>query len=152
MKKYLLYIGISLGFLFMVSCGKDKTYPSTPILKYKSIYPKELSVSDSVAITSEFKDKEGDIKGEDIFWYRVVNLTTPAHTTGFDSLAYPVPNFPQNNNVGGELILVLKPGIDFSVGAMQGSGSDSIYFELFIKDQAGHISDTIHTDTVLVHN
>src|SRR5699024_10652861 len=120
------------------------SYPSAPYLKYESISPKELNTSQEVTITCHFKDKEGDLGGRHGIWYKAINLTTLSNTTDFDSARHPVPNFPQKNNVGGTLIVKLKPdGIDFSIGTPQGGGSDSVYFELFLRDQAGHYSDTI---------
>lgn len=150
MKKYQIYIGIFLGIWGLASCGKNSSFPSTPDFEYQSIYPKELTNKDSVAITCSFRDQEGDIQGS--IWYKVYNLTTPDNSTAdFDNYGFDVPGFPAQKNMEGTIITILKPSVDFSVGTPQGGGSDSIYFELFLKDAAGHISDTIRTDTVLIH-
>ncbi len=148
MKRYSIPVMLLALFMWM-GCGKSNNYPTIPDLKYNSIYPHDLSTADSVAITCSFKDKEGDI--QNAIWYKVYNITTPEHTTEFDDYRHDVPNFPAQRNMEGTIITILKPGVDFSVGTAQGGGSDSVYFELFLKDAAGHISDTIRTDTVLVH-
>ena len=149
MKKNPIFIALLGGLLGVIGCGKSGNFPTTPDLKYQSVYPMELSSMDSVAITCSFRDQEGDIQGS--VWYKVNNLTTPANTTEFDNYGHDVPKFPEQKNMEGTIITILKPGVDFSVGSTQGGGSDSIYFELYLKDVAGHISDTVRTDTVLVH-
>lgn len=145
MKKYPIFI-VLLGIIAAVGCGKSGNYPSTPDLKYKSIYPHEFSTSDSVAITCNFKDAEGDI--QDSVWFKVYNITTPEDSTP-KFASYPMPqDFPAQKNMEGNIILILKPGQDFTIG--QGH-NDSVYFDIFIKDNAKHISDTVRSDTVLVH-
>lgn len=149
MKRKPIFMALVGGLLGAVGCGKSGHYPTTPDLKYQSIYPMELTTSDSIAITCSFKDQEGDVQGT--VWYKAYNITTPADSTvGFAD--YPLPQFPPQKNMEGSVILILKPMTDFSVGAPAGGGSDSVYFDVFMKDNAGHISDTVRTDTVLVHS
>lgn len=147
MKKYQISIAILSGFFLLASCGKDKHFPSTPDFRYQSIYPMELSPSDSVIITSSFKDKEGDIQGS--VYYKAFNITNPPETPP-PFAPYPVPDFPPQKNMEGSLIVILTPGIDFTVPTGV-AATDSFYFELYLKDVEGHISDTIHTDTIAVH-
>lgn len=150
MRKYLLYIGVMLGFFMMLSCGKNGTYPSTPYLKYEQIYPIDTVLfSEKVQITCTFKDAEGDIKGGNHLFYKGVNITRPASILDtFSSYRKDIPAFVQNKNVEGEIIVFLNPGSDFHAN----TGYDSLCFELYLKDKAGHFSDTVRTDTIVMSN
>lgn len=155
MKRNSIYIIISIVFIGMISCSKSNDFPTRPYLEYESIYVpsgRDLNTSDTVAITCTFKDKEGDLQGKGRLFYRAVNLTTTTNTTEFEDYRHPMPDFPEQNKVEGELIVILSPDFDFSVGAALGGGADSIYFELFLKDKAGHFSDTVRTDTVRIES
>ncbi|HLR36977.1 MAG TPA: hypothetical protein VK084_02945 [Chitinophagaceae bacterium] len=150
MRKYLLYIGVVLGFFMMLSCGKDSTYPSTPYLKYDQIYPVDtVLASERVQITCTFKDAEGDIKGKNHLFYKGINITRPASIPDtFSSYGKDIPVFVQSKDVKGELVVFLKPTMDFPANA----GYDSLCFELYLKDKAGHFSDTVRTDTIVMSN
>ncbi len=149
MNKCQVFVVVLIGVLGFTSCGKESSFPSTPDLKYKGISPKSLSTAETVAITCSFRDKEGDI--QNTMWFKVYNLTIPDNSTPVFA-KYDVPQFPEQKNMEGDITLILKPTQDFSVGTPEGGGADSVYFELFLKDRAGHISDTIRTDTIYVHH
>src|SRR5699024_2067623 len=131
MKKYRIFIGILLAVWGLASCGKDNNFPSTPDLKFQSIYFDKDS--NRVVITCSFKDKEGDIQGT--IWFKTYQITPGGTNEGVFG-QYPVPDFPSQNNMEGDIILILKQ-IDFT-GVSPG---DSLYFDLYLKDKAEHVSD-----------
>jgi hypothetical protein len=126
--------------LLALSCGKNGDYPSVPDLTFKSIGPSDVYSGDSLAITCGFKDKEGDINGDSIF-FRANNAAVFA--------PYQIPNFPQQGNLQGDIILVLQSN-DLSFPAGPGA-VDTVYFDVYIRDRRGHISDTVRTTPVLLH-
>lgn len=145
MKNLLRLLIVVVFFLQITSCGKnDGAFPTTPSLKFEQIYVDTLGF---VNIQASFRDKQGDLAGRSI-WFNVNNLTTTDNSIK-DFVDYPMPDFPGQSNLAGTFTLILKQN-DFSVGSQQGGGADSIYFDLYLEDAAGHLSDTIRTDTILV--
>lgn len=139
MKQYGFIILLAIGVLAIISCQKNTNFPSTPDLTFKSIFPQEVRPSDSVVITCEFKDKEGDIQDSIFFKASNNDVFGP----------YAVPDFPPQNNLRGNIILILQRGIDFVVPA-GGGAADTLSFQLYLKDKEGHISDTVQTTPVVI--
>lgn len=142
MKRYCLLIIPLISFL-LVSCGKNGAFPSTPRLTFKSISPSQVAASDTniqVSIVCGFRDGQGDISGPVYF------MQSNNASAGFDS-TYTLPSLPAQNNMQGNLILQLSSNdILFPVS----SGTDTVSFYLFIKDAAGHSSDTIQTSRIML--
>lgn len=138
-QRIFIAIMLSAGFFLAVSCGKSGNYPTTPDLTFKSIAPSEVGLTDSVVIVCGFKDQEGDI--QDSIFFRASNndIFGP----------YAIPDFPAQNNLQGNIILILQRGIDFVVPA-GGGAADTLTFDLYLKDREGHKSDTVQTTPVVV--
>lgn len=141
MKRLYLYIlsGLALPAL-LTSCGKKDHFPSTPDLQFESINPNvaEAGKDTLISIVCSFKDKEGDIGG--FVYFRQSNFPD------FDS-TYSLPSLPQQPNMQGNIILQLHSNdIIFPFS----SGTDTVTYFLYIKDQAGHTSDTVETSKVVL--
>jgi hypothetical protein len=137
--KRLNLIILSAILLSVISCGKSKNFPSTPDLTFKGISPSEVRASDSVQIVCGFRDAEGDI--QDSIFYKASNNNVFA--------PYAIPNFPAQRNMEGNIILVLERDLDFST-PVGGAAADTLSFDVYLKDRAGHISDTVRTTKVVV--
>lgn len=141
MKRFGLLPILVVMVMLVGSCGKNGNFSSTPSLTFKSIAPDDVTSGDSLQIVCSFTDKEGDI--QDSIYYRSSNGLTP------DFVGYPIPDFPAQHNLQGNIILQLYPGLDFP--APPGGGeADTVYVNVFIKDKAGHSSDTVQTTPILV--
>lgn len=142
MKRYCFMIGSMMLFL-LASCGKNGAFPTIPNLTFKSIGPSQVSANDtSLVVTIEcgFKDAQGDIAG--YVYFRQNNNPIP----GFDS-TYSLPNLPAQKNMQGNLILQLHNNdLYFPLS----SSTDTVTFDLYIKDSEGHTSDTIHTSPIVL--
>jgi hypothetical protein len=139
MKRLNLLI-LSLIVLLAISCSKKGDFPSVPDITFKSIGPSVVRTGDSISIVLGFKDKEGDINGDTVF-FRASNSSV------FGS--YRIPEFPAQHNLEGNIILILQNN-DFADPNSAG-GIDTIYFDLYIKDLHGHLSDTVQTSPVVVY-
>ncbi len=129
-----------IGVLAALSCGKNGNFPSTPYLGFTSISPDHLVNGDTanvITIVCEFRDAEGDLSGP-VFFQQSNN------PVGFDSL-YVLPNLPDQKNMKGNLILQLHNNDIFYPPS---TGTDTVTFSMYIKDDAGHISDTIQTSKI----
>lgn len=140
MKRLYLILVPALAIL-VSSCGKHGHFSSTPSLTFKSIGPDEVTSGDSLQVLCAFTDKEGDI--QDSIYFRASNSLTP------DFAGYAIPDFPSQPNLQGNIILELYPGLDFPTPT-GGAEADTVYIDLFIKDKAGHASDTVQTTPILV--
>jgi len=140
MKRHYLVM-IPILMLVAASCGKNGNFSSTPTLTFTSVTPDDVASFDSMQIVCAFTDKEGDI--QDSIYYRASNgLTT-------DFVGYAIPSFPTQKNLQGNIILQLYPGLDFPA-PVGGAAADTVYISIFIKDQAGHSSDTVQTTPIIV--
>lgn len=139
-KRYYLILPVAALLAFVMSCGKNGSFPSTPDLKFKSIGPYEVHQKDSVIVTCSFRDQEGDI--QDSIYYKASNSTVYG--------SYAIPDFPKQQNLQGNIVVILERGVDFGVPP-GGAASDTIYFDLYLKDVAGHVSDTVKTTPIVVH-
>lgn len=141
MKRLYLFVLTAIAISIMLaSCNGKGSFPSTPDLKFKSISPNvaEAGKDTLISIICSFKDNEGDITGP--VYYRQSNFPN------FDSL-YSLPKLPQQPNMQGNIILQLHSNdIIFPIS----SGMDTVTYLLFIKDKAGHISDTVETSKIVL--
>lgn len=141
MKRLIFFIlPTAAALLLLASCGKNSNFPSTPDLTFKSISPNvaEAGKDTLISIICSFKDAQGDIAGP--VYYRQSNFPD------FDSL-YSLPGLPEQPNMQGNIILQLHSNdIIFPTS----SGADTVTYLLFIKDKAGHISDTVETSKVVL--
>jgi hypothetical protein len=141
MKRSCFYIlSAAIILTSLASCGDKGSFPSTPDLRFKSISPNvaEAGKDTLISIICSFKDEEGDIAGP--VYYRQSNFPD------FDSL-YSLPGLPAQPNMQGNIILQLHSNdIIFPVS----SGSDTVTYFLYIKDKAGHISDTVETAKIVL--
>ena len=142
MKKLCLLLACAITVL-ITSCGKNKNFPSTPRLTFKSISPQSLSNNSNdstLTIVCSFKDAEGDITGPVYF------MQSNNTDIGYDSL-YSLPGLPARKNMEGDIILQLGSNDIYFPG---GSSVDTVTFSLYIKDEAGHTSDTVKTSKVVL--
>lgn len=141
MKKRCFYVSCIVAALaLLASCSDKGGFPSTPDLQFKSISPRvaEAGVDTAINIICSFKDQEGDISG--FVYFRQSNFPD------FDS-SYSMPDIPMQPNMQGDIILQLHSNdIIFPLS----SGKDSVTFLLYIKDKAGHVSDTAETSPIVL--
>ncbi|GAA4312124.1 hypothetical protein [Compostibacter hankyongensis] len=132
-----------LGGLLLTSCGKDKNFPSTPQITFKSISPLEYhGKTDQLSIVVGVKDAEGDL-GDSVFYRQHIS----SDTLPWGSLLMP-QGFPKQENLEGNIILQLQSQL-ITLPTNPGV-PDTGYFDVFVRDRAGHISDTIQTDKILL--
>ena len=150
------------GLLILVSCKKDK-YTTAPQIEYKSITSSFASNNpnplQSPILTLTITDKEGDLgfsDGVDTSYVYIKNLKIPPFKT--DSFKFPAS-------------LSAAPKKDFKADveiALRGDGSpgsgvlassvgrprpftDTLYFEVYVKDFAGNKSNVIKTGDPLYY-
>ncbi len=151
MKKLLI-----AGFVLvaLLACNKDK-YQTKPQISLRSIGGKVVPVNGVLNVVLNYTDKEGDIS--DSMFIKKIRLNKTVVATLRDSLRYKIPDFPNYDK--GQIDLALQyqnhlisasnpppiPGSNPSVPQ-----PDTLVLKFWIRDKAGHVSDTVTTDQIVI--
>jgi len=141
--KKILFLFLVVGFIY--ACNKDKI-GTRPILSFKSYSIDSVTpATNDMVVTMNVEDGDGDI--EDTL---LIAPLIKSHQ-GSDTLwvGRKMPNIGGNNGnrIKGEIQIQLK-SIDFRVSSDPTMPKDSIHFVVFIRDNAGHFSDTVSTPKI----
>lgn len=140
--KKILFLFLLAGLLY--ACKKDNI-GSKPILTFKGYTADSVTErTDVMYVLMNVADGDGDI--EDTLWIAPI-IDSQAPDTLF--LTKPMPTIGANkgNSVKAEIQIKME-SVDLRAGNKPTSPNDSIHFEVFIKDNAGHFSDTIFTPKI----
>ena len=137
----------------MIACNKDK-FLTKPTIKIKSLNTEFIPLNGSLIITLECTDKEGDVQDSVIIIKRRLNKRVV--TTLRDTLRYRFPVFP--NSPRTEVIATLDYQTILSAQSppnIPGTSPpqkelDTLILKLAVRDKAGHTSDTITTNRIIV--
>ena len=152
----LMAIGLVVA-VTLQSCEDNSNLPVTPGIEFKSL-DKFSSVStgiDSLVLTFSFEDGDGDIgfpesdtSSRDIFvklFEKQNGIFVPVVFTDTLLFTYRMPYLePTGNNssLKGEVIISY-------LGYLIGVPNDTVRYEVYIRDRAGHTSNTITTSEVV---
>ncbi len=152
----------SFGWLLVFSsCTQKPDFPSEPVITFVSWDRTSVvqgTTNDQVRLTIEFTDGDGDLITEDtihsIFFMDLRDSTTFTR--------FALPQIPENglkNGISGEIEMSLFQSLGFCCiypnGAppchpAAGFPTDSLVYEIFIEDRAGHRSNLIQTDPLII--
>jgi hypothetical protein len=148
---------IALSLFLMPGCQKDDNLPVIPEISFKSLlkYSSQNAGIDSLVLTFAFEDGDGDIGSPDsdtisrdifVTLFEKQNGTfVPIVFSDTLLLTYRMPYLePSGNNsslVGDVVISYL--------GYLIGVPNDTVRYEIYIRDRAGHRSNTITTSEIV---
>lgn len=142
--RYTLLFTIAL--IFFTTCKKDK-FTTNPQIKFKSISPTVIDIGANVpdpVITINITDAEGDIgiTSKDTAFIYMKNLLT----NDFDSLPFPDLAAAAKSNFDAEVDITTTKV--FKCKSLPGNilHTDTLYFEVYVKDFAKNKSNVITTD------
>jgi hypothetical protein len=165
--KQIRQIFLFLLILVLSDCKKRPTFPASPEITFLELKKQKTQGSsglkDSVTITLSFKDGDGDLgsyetqnyfadllaKQEGVFKKIIKNDTIP------DVYLDKNGTFPPLNPDGrqGPIEGTLSYGVSTELAKYFGdSSSVSVKFKVYIKDNAGHSSNTIETPEITIVN
>ncbi len=136
---------LTIAILFFTACKKDK-FTTAPQIKYKSITPRYvvggLGVPDPI-LTINITDAEGDIgnTGADIAYIYMKNLLT----NDFDSLPFPDLSAAAKSNFDADVDITTTKVFKCNVLPGNPVHTDTLYFEVYVKDVAKNKSNVIIT-------
>ncbi len=155
MRSLASFIIVSLVFF---SCGKDK-FTSEPQIKFKSLSPNVYTIGTPIfqsgpLLKIQLTDSEGDFgfsDGQDTSYVYIKNITIPPFN--IDSVAFPSSSAIKRKDLDAEVSVDLK---FVRNGVLLGTPTpptrpytDTIFFEVFVRDFANNKSNTIKTETPL---
>ena len=137
---------ILLGLLFS-SCKKDPpTISTTPSITFVSVNPTSVvQFQDSISFVISYTDGDGDIGQNDPNVYNLFLTDNRINVT----YQYRISQLaPDNANIAitGNLTVVLK-----NAGITDNSTSQSATYSIYLKDRAGHQSNTITSSAITIH-
>ena len=144
--RYIFLLGV-MSLLF-VACNKNK-FTTVPQIKFKSVKPNTAFSNIPVnqqqipVLTIHVTDAEGDLgsrPGTDTSYIVIKNLTTGK----IDSLRLPDIQQAGTKNFEGDVAVTLSSFLGASTRPRP--KTDTLYFEVYVKDFAKHKSNIIRTD------
>jgi hypothetical protein len=158
LNKFILYIAVIIGF---VSCVSAPDYPDEPFIEFmgmdKTSMVQNTVNSDSVFVFISFTDGDGDLG------YGVTDTMTNVFIrdsrSGFIQDRFKTPEVPPegaNNGISGTLrILLYTTCCIFPEGippcaAPDQFPTDTLHYEIFLKDRAGNESNIIRTSDIIL--
>lgn len=146
-----LFFLTSLSIL--VACRRDPiVFSIIPQIEYVSVSPTVVQEFGAIVITIRYKDGDGDIGGQpdnkpDLF---LIDLRDSSQfPEGYDGiLRYNMPRFYEGppQSIQGTIEITV-PGI---ARLNPNVPSESVQFEIYLIDRAGHESNRVRTDTVYI--
>ncbi|MFN8259748.1 MAG: hypothetical protein U0X41_02290 [Chitinophagales bacterium] len=160
--KIKLALPFGLTFLGIISCYKTPEYPIEPTLKFDSysfVNPYEALTDASMYFT--FTDGDGDLgktSNNDTVNINSIIIRNIKNNL-FDTANIPyIPKKGTTDAISGKIEVkifnsVLKGGfIDQSDVLLLQKPYDTLTYEVFIKDRAGHVSNIVTTPPLIVHS
>lgn len=142
---------LAFGLVFS-SCGKDN-FTSEPQIEFNSIKPNTYIAGTFVSdvpgpiLSIQLKDAEGDFgfsDGNDTSYVYIKNLTIAPFR--FDSIKFPSTLRKRPDlNAAVEVDLALSPGLLGNSGLRPRPYTDTVFFEVYVKDFAKNKSNVIIT-------
>jgi hypothetical protein len=148
--------------VFFASCVQPPDYPLEPVIEYQRLSANTMSqgISDTewVLATISFTDGDGDLGNED---GAVTLFVRDLRDSTFDNSANKLPVVPQkgsNNGISGEITFrIFQTCCIWPAGFEQENCTpsarypvDTIQYEVFIKDRAGHESNHVFLDPIFL--
>lgn len=139
--------------LIIAGCNKEK-FTTEPKLKVKSINSTDISGSETLRIVLSVTDKEGDYST--FFAIRKTVASCPSSNYTDSSGKFNIPgDFIDTKKKEAEIIVTLnKTDRGANTCFISGGGVkiDTAIFSFWIKDKAGHTSDTASTKPIIIRN
>lgn len=153
---------IFLFFLFLAgsihSCVSRPDFPVEPVLEFISMDKNQMAQNsfntDSIRVTFSFTDGDGDLGDRDS-----LNIFIRDNRDQYIAAQYRLPELPPEGagrGVRGEITVTIYttcciyPDGTPPCEASLKYPTDTLRYEIFMKDRAGHVSNTIETDPIIL--
>ena len=157
MKKILLYLSLLVAF---ATCIRPPNYPIEPQISFlgmtKTVMRQGFGSEDSVYITLSFTDGDGDIGGTSGSKDSLNVFITDKRNNKPVEQTYRIPFVPEagaKNGISGEIKFLMYTTCCLSLEPCRLTPSrptDTLVYEIYIKDRAGHKSNSVSTNPILL--
>ena len=130
------------------SCSKTK-YSSTPSLKFKSVNTTALHPQGVLNFQLTFTDAEGDFADSGSVYIDFMQRMVPGCTISDNYATFLLPVFPTTKDTKGTINVSLNYG---DITPQCSPLNDTTVFHFVLKDDAGHVSDTASSPTIIIYN
>ena len=159
--KLIILLLLLSSLIFLVKCTVSPDFPIEPVLTYKGMSKNSIEQgslnSDSMYIFLHYTDGDGDIglETEDT----TQNLFLIDSRTGFRSDAFKIPlvqTAGTGNGISGDIELKIYTTCCLfennipPCSVIDGIDFDTLYYRIYLLDNAGNSSDTINTEPIYV--
>ncbi|WP_118975532.1 hypothetical protein [Taibaiella koreensis] len=152
-----IFLLLSLA-LFLASCTKQpKDYPPEPQIYYLSLRPQQVNLNDTAGVLIELKftDGDGDIGTDRSGETKNIFLKDSRDTSSSPfTLRQPFPyieDYMRPTKGGLEGFLSINMGRQFfsvTDSLHLALRKDTLYFNIYVEDDAGHKSNVVQTDPI----
>jgi len=150
----------------IISCTKPPDYPIEPVLEFKNLSRSSMIQgdvnNDSILVTFGFTDGDGDLGNNDTLFDIYLKDTRFPEIPGVNPTQYKMPFVPiqgVGNGISGDITVLTYtsccvypdstfPPCDTSAYTLY--PIDTLIFEIHIKDRAGHESNRILSDPIIL--
>lgn len=134
----------------LIACNKDK-FQTKPQISLKSITD-FVPLQGMFQATLSFTDKEGDLGNGQLIYLPVMLNKRPLAPAipPYDSVVTAIPSFPEKSN--GDINLNLDRVNLYKEIQQQGGKdkNDTLILKIYVRDKAGHTSDTLATSSFVL--
>jgi hypothetical protein len=121
----------------------------------KSVSTSVLSVNSILTFTISLTDGPGNVSGAELYVWKIV--PNCKNSQFYDSLY--LPSFPEGKDLKAEVNISYANGLNVtdslgnsypSILTPQCNENDTCYFRFLLKDNAGHLSDTLNSQKFII--
>jgi hypothetical protein len=151
-------ISILIGTVICLAACKKDEYSTAPQLTFKKVSSTVINPGDDLIFTIGYTDREGDI--QDTLYIQKNVLNCSKGSISFNDGARPIPgDVPQVKDSKGDIEVRYSrlPSAQYeNLGDPQCTGvggvgvNDSCVYSFYLKDKAGHISDTVSSPIIVI--
>jgi hypothetical protein len=154
--KYTLYLALFVAF---ATCIRPPNYPIEPQIQFvgmtKTTMRQGFAFEDSLHVTLTFTDGDGDLGGVSGKDSLNVYITDKRNNKPVEQ-TFRIPFVPEagaKNGISGEIKFLMYTTCCLSLEPCKATPNhpiDTLVYELYIKDRAGHKSNAIQTKPILL--
>lgn len=133
-----------------VSCNKETKYSNIPKIKFQTMNPGMVKAGSdsSVIVKFEFEDGDGDIG------YNVNNVFFIDQRFASDTVPFAIPVIPDRFNPDNGITGIIQVEYEAAFLLLRPDSlhaeTDTLRWDIFMKDEAGNISNLITTSELIL--
>ena len=152
MKKYFFAF---FTFVVVIACNKDK-FQTKPTIKINSFNNSTVDLGNTLKVSLEVTDKEGDVEDSLFVVRERLNTRAPSPRILSPVLRYKIPAFPDKSKVEMEVDIPYSTGLTLNSSPISIPGDpnhkepDTLNLKFFVRDKGKNVSDTVNKGVIVI--